>query len=117
MKLVSMRRFGEMHGVTAQAVTKWKKRGLLVFEGDKVNVEASNANLKRYRSAGLTGSQATKDDYPRQLVDLLIAGLEADIDLTGISMTVEDITMTIVEPGFIKESYLALKKAKRLGTP
>lgn len=109
-----MAKYGALHGVTKQAVTLWKRRGLLVFEGDKVNVEASDTMLKKYRAVGITGSQVTEDEIPARLVALIVAGLEADIDLTGISLTVDGVTMTIAQGALIREDYLALKKAKRL---
>lgn len=46
--------FAELHGVSRKTVTKWKERGWIVFAGDEVDVEASNALLKRYRRDGVT---------------------------------------------------------------
>ncbi|WP_321875564.1 helix-turn-helix domain-containing protein [Burkholderia cenocepacia] len=45
--------FAALHGVSRKTVTKWKERGWLVFDGDDVNVEASNKLLKRYRRDGV----------------------------------------------------------------
>lgn len=42
--------FAAPHGVNRKSATAWKKRGWLVLEGDQVDVEAFNANLKRYRT-------------------------------------------------------------------
>ncbi|PRG51124.1 hypothetical protein C6T62_00135, partial [Burkholderia multivorans] len=44
--------FAALHGVSRKTVTTWKKRGWLVFSGDEVDVEASNALLKKYRRDG-----------------------------------------------------------------
>ncbi|MFM0135084.1 hypothetical protein [Caballeronia grimmiae] len=44
--------FAALHNVSRKTVTKWKERGWLVFAGDEVDVEASNALLKRYRRDG-----------------------------------------------------------------
>ncbi|RAS35874.1 hypothetical protein [Paraburkholderia bryophila] len=44
--------FAELHGVSRKTVTKWKERGWLVFAGDDIDVDASNANLKKYRRDG-----------------------------------------------------------------
>lgn len=41
--------FAKLHGVSRAAVNKWKSRGWLVFDGDEVNVELSNANINRYK--------------------------------------------------------------------
>ncbi|MDR5765028.1 hypothetical protein QCE49_27960 [Caballeronia sp. LZ008] len=45
--------FAVLHGVSRKTVTKWKERGWLVFAGDEVDVEASNALLKKYRRDGV----------------------------------------------------------------
>ncbi|WP_419692230.1 hypothetical protein ACN262_08495 [Burkholderia gladioli] len=47
--------FAALHGVSRKTVTKWKERGWLVFDGDDVNVDASNKLLKRYRRDGVSG--------------------------------------------------------------
>src|SRR6202012_798930 len=44
--------FAVLHGVSRKTVTKWKERGWLVFAGDEVDVDASNALLKKYRRDG-----------------------------------------------------------------
>ena len=41
--------FAKLHGVSRKTVTAWKARGWLVLAGDDIDVEASNANLERYR--------------------------------------------------------------------
>lgn len=41
--------FAKLHNVSRKTVTTWKARGWLVMEGEEVNVEASNANIERYR--------------------------------------------------------------------
>ena len=50
-----MAKYGALYGVSAMAVSKWKKRGWLVFDGNSVNVKESDKNLKKYRSAQTTG--------------------------------------------------------------
>jgi hypothetical protein len=74
MKLLSMAKFGEMHGVSGPAVTKWRRRGLIAFVGNLVDVEASNKNLERYRSAPRPAAKPT-EKIPARLVDWLVAGL------------------------------------------
>lgn len=41
--------YAKLHGVSRKTVSAWKARGWLVLDGDDVNVEASNANITRYR--------------------------------------------------------------------
>lgn len=49
--LVTQAEYGRLHDVSAVAVGKWKKRGMLAMEGKLVDVEASNDKLKRYRDS------------------------------------------------------------------
>lgn len=41
--------FAKLHDVSRKTVTTWKARGWLVLDGDDIDVEASNANIARYR--------------------------------------------------------------------
>lgn len=41
--------FAKLHGVSRKTVTTWKDRGWLVFNGDDLDVEASNANIEMHR--------------------------------------------------------------------
>lgn len=45
--------FAALHNVSRKTVTKWKERGWLVFAGDDIDVDQSNALLKRYRRDGI----------------------------------------------------------------
>lgn len=49
--------FAKLHSVSRKTVTTWKARGWLVLDGDDIDVDASNANLDRYRK---TVSQPAK---------------------------------------------------------
>ncbi|MDI1300604.1 MAG: hypothetical protein PSX71_01730 [bacterium] len=57
--------FARRHGVSEKTVTMWKKRGWVVTCEGKVNVDESEANLKKYRAAGvrknLTRADAGKE--------------------------------------------------------
>ena len=44
--------FATLHGVSRKTVTKWKERGWLVFEGNSLDVDASNALIAKYRRDG-----------------------------------------------------------------
>lgn len=46
MTLVSQSDFAASHGVSRKTATKWKQAGRLVFVGEKVDVEASDALLR-----------------------------------------------------------------------
>ncbi|HEX7850149.1 MAG TPA: hypothetical protein VF485_10510 [Sphingomonas sp.] len=50
MTLLSLGAYGKSHDASRQAAAKWRDRGVLVLEGDKVDVELSDA---RMRDAGL----------------------------------------------------------------
>jgi phage terminase Nu1 subunit (DNA packaging protein) len=57
--------FATLHGVSRKTVTKWKERGWLVFAGDEVDVDASNANLKKYRRDGVAPVTRTAEGNKR----------------------------------------------------
>ncbi|EMY3532461.1 RNA polymerase subunit sigma-70 [Yersinia ruckeri] len=115
--------FAKLHDVSRKTVTTWKARGWLVLAGDDIDVEASNANIERFRKtvtrsekkvAGNTqgnklgnrqgnntkgnrsGNKSVKDaaDSPAKIVEKMIA--ENGVD------------MTIDEAREMKENFLAL---------
>jgi predicted transcriptional regulator len=53
MTLVSQSEYARRLGVTTAAVSQWKKANRLVMDGRLVDVEKSDARLKKYRAAGL----------------------------------------------------------------
>jgi phage terminase Nu1 subunit (DNA packaging protein) len=53
MAQVNQAAFAALHGVSRKTVTAWKARGWLVLQGEQVDVEASDARLKKYRREGL----------------------------------------------------------------
>lgn len=71
MELMTQAAYATRVGVKKQALTRWKKRGWLVFEGDLVDVAASDAKVKKYRSAGLhvVDSPVSQPPVNRQSAD------------------------------------------------
>lgn len=57
--------FAALHGVSRKTVTKWKERGWLVFAGDDIDVDQSNALLKRYRRDGISVVTQTVTQAPK----------------------------------------------------
>ncbi|WP_052319428.1 hypothetical protein [Burkholderia sp. A9] len=53
MTLLSLAEYARRVGKSRAAVSQWKKAGRLVLQGDQVDVEATDAKLKRYRRDGL----------------------------------------------------------------
>ncbi|MGV8002830.1 RNA polymerase subunit sigma-70 [Photorhabdus temperata subsp. temperata] len=107
--------FAKLHGVSRKTVTQWKARGWLVLNGEDIDVDASNANVERYRKSvtrpdkKTTGnkqgnksgnrSQGNKSDSgrtesPTKIVERMIAEKGA--------------TMTFDEARTLKENFLAL---------
>ncbi|HBC1012499.1 TPA: RNA polymerase subunit sigma-70 [Escherichia coli] len=41
--------FAKLHGVSRKTVTAWKARGWLVLDGEDIDVDASNEQIRRYR--------------------------------------------------------------------
>lgn len=98
MALVTQAEFSRTCGVSRKTVTMWKARGWLVMHAGRVNVEASNANLKKYR----------RDSAPE--------GVEVKIDRSDdetAAQAAERIAVSVApfdlnEARRIKENYLAL---------
>ncbi|OTA14092.1 DNA-directed RNA polymerase sigma-70 factor [Xenorhabdus vietnamensis] len=108
--------FAKLHGVSRKTVTQWKARGWLVVDGDDINVEASNANIARYRksvtrpekkaadnskgnkqgntSQGNTSGNNPDPDTPAKIVERIL--------------TERGATMSLDEARTMKENYLAL---------
>lgn len=55
MSVVNQAEYAAMHGVSRKTVTQWKSCGWLVFQDGKVDVEASDAQLKKYRRHAVGG--------------------------------------------------------------
>ena len=114
MALVSMAEYAGLHGVSKPAVTKWKKRGLLVFKGKLVNVEASDAMLIKHRVAH-TEPVNGKVNEP---VNAPVALGAADVPALGMDESIEQAAeqyiaqhganLPMEEAKRKKENYLAL---------
>lgn len=114
--------FAALHGVSRKTVTKWKERGWLVFAGDDVDVDASNALLKRYRRDGVaTVTQATEgnsegnsSEAPQQRVTRRSAKVTIREGETPAEAAVRHLIATgadmdLDEAKRVKENYLALQ--------
>ncbi len=111
--------FAKLHGVSRKTVTTWKARGWLVLAGDDIDVEASNANIERFRktvtrpekkpagnkqgnktgnrsSGNKSGNKNDKDlaESPTKTVERMIAE--------------HGVPMTLDEARQMKENFLAL---------
>lgn len=111
--------FAKLHGVSRKTITTWKARGWLVLAGDDIDVEASNANIERFRktvtrsekkpagnkqgnktgnrsSGNKSGNKNDKDlaESPTKTVERMIAE--------------HGVTMTLDEARQMKENFLAL---------
>jgi hypothetical protein len=113
--------FAELHGVSRKTVTKWKERGWLVFAGDEVDVDASNANLKRYRRDGIASvtqsvTQDGKVTTPRPAkktvtpsdAEVTVRPDETPADAAGRILAATGTELDYDEARCMKENYLAL---------
>lgn len=119
-QLVSQADFARMHSVSRKTVTTWKSRNWLIFEGDLVDVAASNALLKKYRTTGAgtfqeqaapgnTGNKGNSQPAPAQPpIDLLPGETveQAAERLTSANLLAAK--CDVEEAKRIKENYLAL---------
>lgn len=132
MTLLSLTAFAATHNATRQAAAKWKAKGALVFSGDQVDVEASDARMRdaglgRFKSAAATTAPATSapprnpqppPDPVAVAVDEAVSELEAsaadgeiDAEIAGgfIEQLLDGQFRSKVEAAAIKENALALK--------
>ncbi|MBH3002301.1 RNA polymerase subunit sigma-70 [Serratia marcescens] len=111
--------FAKLHGVSRKTVTTWKARGWLVLAGDDIDVEASNANIERFRKTVTrpekkpAGNKQGNKTGNRSSGNKL--GNKNDKDLAeSPTKTVErmiaehGVTMTLDEARQMKENFLAL---------
>ena len=68
MTLVSMSAFGEMHGSSKQAVSKWKAKGALKIVDGKIDVEASD-RLMLHHGLGRFAEPSTRPSTVNQIVN------------------------------------------------
>ncbi|MCW7550509.1 RNA polymerase subunit sigma-70 [Photorhabdus sp. APURE] len=104
--------FAKLHGVSRKTVTQWKARGWLVLDGDDINVEASNANVERYRKSVTrpdkknTGNkQGNKSGNNSQGNS---SGAESPTKIVERMIAEKGATMTFDEARTLKENFLAL---------
>ncbi len=111
--------FATLHGVSRKTVTKWKERGWLVFEGDGLDVEASNALVAKYRRDGSdVVTPAGQGNKPILKTSVVTSALKRVTIQPG--ETVEQATtriliatgadMNLDEAKRVKENYLALRE-------
>ncbi|QNO00895.1 small subunit terminase DNA packaging protein [Serratia phage vB_SspM_BZS1] len=111
--------FAKLHGVSRKTVTSWKARGWLVLAGDDIDVEASNANIERFRKTvtrpgkKVAGNKQGNKTGNRSSGNK--SGNKNDKDLPeSATKTVErmiaerGVTMTLDEARQMKENFLAL---------
>jgi phage terminase Nu1 subunit (DNA packaging protein) len=111
--------FAALHSVSRKTVTKWKERGWLVFEGNSLDVDASNALIAKYRRDG--SDVVTQQGLGNSSADAAKAVTRASARVTvRDGETVEQATtriliatgadMTVDEAKRVKENYLALRE-------
>lgn len=111
--------FAKLHGVSRKTVTSWKARGWLVLAGDDIDVEASNANIERFRKTvtrpekKVAGNKQGNKIGNRSSGNKLGNKNEKDLPESA-TKTVErmiaerGVTMTLDEARQMKENFLAL---------
>ena len=105
--------FAARHSVSRKTVTLWKKRGWLVFTGDDIEPDASDALLHKYRKGGTDGLEQGNTDL---LPDPKVTEQVTDFDGVLPGESTEDAAfrmlstldpMTIDVAKLMKETYLA----------
>jgi len=110
MAVMNQAKFAELHGVSRKTVTKWKERGWLVFDGDLVDVEQSNALLKKYRRDGvaITVTPAEGNARGNTAVEVTKQAGESFEQAAVRVLAANGADMDYDEARRVKENYLAL---------
>ncbi len=122
MTICTLTDYAKRHGVSKPAVTKWKARGWVVFIGEDVDVEASDAMLAKYRKTPPSGprkavnrgvNQTPVNRPGNSLVNTPPPALIVDEDDSPAVAAAKIIAFTGAEMSFdearrVKENYLAL---------
>ncbi|XHF49433.1 MAG: hypothetical protein PIK35_12295 [Enterobacter roggenkampii] len=107
--------FARLHGVSRKTVTMWKSRGWLIMSGDDIDVNASNAQLEKYRKtisrpvANKASAPAKKHSVP-DLSSAMEAGEGDGSLLEGIArdfILKNGAELSLDEARRVKENYLA----------
>jgi len=120
MALASQAEFAALHGVSRKTATIWKQSGLLVFSGDKVDVEASDARLREKRVGrfkDVTGAAAVPLPAGNKGGNALPVTPSADADPDAVVASLDEFIgkvlagdfATLLEAERVKENALALK--------
>jgi phage terminase Nu1 subunit (DNA packaging protein) len=108
MTVVSQAEYARRCGVSKKTVTQWKQEGKLVLAEGGVDVEASDAYLKKYRSAGLKGNDQGNDSGNEGNEPLRVLEGETSEQAAERILSATGADMTIEEAKRVKENYLAL---------
>lgn len=102
--------YARRHGVSKAAVQKWEKNGWLVFSGTAVDVEASDAQLARYRNShdGRAKKSKPSASKPEPKVNRRVSEDETPAQAAERILTAIGADMSIEEAKRVKENYLAL---------
>jgi hypothetical protein len=101
MTVVSQAEYARHRGVSKKTVTQWKQGGKLVLADGGVDVEASDAYLKKYRTAGLKGNDKGNELPKARSGESAEQAAVRILSTTGADMSIE-------EAKRVKENYLAL---------
>ncbi|MCP9269870.1 RNA polymerase subunit sigma-70 [Xenorhabdus sp. XENO-1] len=111
--------FAKLHGVSRKTVTQWKARGWLIMTDEDIDVEASNANIERYRKTVTRSEKKSKGNKQGNKQGNNKGNSqgnkqgntpEADSAAKVVEriLTERGATMTLDEARTMKENYLAL---------
>lgn len=94
MTLLSQAEYARRIGVSRPAIAQWKKAGHLVMQGSQVDVEATDALLKRYRRGGLPKDLAPIESVKRPTKNVKQTTL---LNTSPVSLTISEIAARLAE--------------------
>lgn len=86
--------FARLHDVSRKTVTLWKSRGWLVMNGDEVDVDASNENIKNYRKPVTQPEKKKKLSEINPVLITIKLELEVTLKVTDQTIVVDGIRVS-----------------------
>lgn len=111
--------FARLHGVSRKTITMWKSRGWVIFSGDDIDADASNALIEKYRKT-VNHPKSKKTETPEikgkagQVSSqplATVSGLDPEASLSDIAekfIQENGAELSLDEARRVKENYLAL---------
>lgn len=109
-ELLSQSQFAAHRGVSRQTVTRWKKQGYLVWQGDKIDRDASDELLDSRGPPKNGSAPADEPEEPAAAAAEPLPDVPAQSEASLHTLTESTDLLSEAEAKRVKENYLALQR-------